>query len=72
MKKNIHLENLDCAACAAKIERALAGLEGVQSVSVNFMGQRMILEASETDFDRVLERVKKAAWKLERDLEFSA
>ena len=43
MKKIFKLENLDCANCAAKMERAIAKIEGVSAVSVNFMGQRLAI-----------------------------
>ena len=40
MKKVFKLEDLDCANCAAKMERAIAKIEGVNSVSVSFMMQK--------------------------------
>ncbi|HML46993.1 MAG TPA: heavy-metal-associated domain-containing protein [Clostridia bacterium] len=72
MKKTIRLENLDCAACAAKIEHAVSKLDGVSSVKVNFMGQKMVLEAAEERFAEVLESAKRAAMRVEPDLEFPA
>ena len=45
MKKTYRLENLDCAACAAKMEAAISKLDGVESVSVNFIMQKLTLEA---------------------------
>ena len=41
MRKVFKLQDLDCANCAAKMERAIAKLEGVEEVSVNFISQRM-------------------------------
>ena len=70
MKKIIKLENLDCANCAYKIENAIAKLDGVTEVKVNFMGQKMILEAPDDCFDTVLTEAKKTAKKIERDLQF--
>jgi len=70
MEKTIKLENLDCANCASKIENAIAKLDGVTEVKVNFMGQKMILEAPDDCFDTVLTEAKKTAQKIERDLEF--
>ena len=72
MKRTIRLENLDCAACAAKMEQALSKLDGVSGIKVNFMGQKMVLEAADDQFDKVLEDVKKAAKRFEPDLEFPA
>ncbi|MGI6404370.1 MAG: heavy-metal-associated domain-containing protein [Oscillospiraceae bacterium] len=70
MKKIIKLQDLDCANCAAKIERAIAKLDGVIDVKVNFLGQKMILEASDETFDDVLAAAQKAARKIESDLVF--
>ena len=36
MKKTIKLVDLDCAHCAAKIEKAVKKLDGVADASVNF------------------------------------
>lgn len=56
MKKIFKLEDLDCANCAAKMETAIAKVDGVESVSVNFFTQKLTLEAADGDFDEVLKR----------------
>ena len=48
MKAIIQLKGLDCAACAAELEDALARLDGVKSASVAFVNQKIRLEY-ETD-----------------------
>ena len=63
MKKSIKLEDLDCANCAAKLENAVADIDGVQRVTVSFMAQKMILEAPDDRFDDILKQVVKAAKK---------
>lgn len=70
MKKTFKLQDLDCANCAAKIESAIAKLDGVTDVKVNFMGQKMVLEASDERFEALLAEAKKAALKVEPDLVF--
>lgn len=70
MKKTIKLTDLDCANCASKIENAVAKMDGVVSVKVNFMAQKMILEVADERFDEVFVEVKKAAHKIEPDLVF--
>ena len=67
MKKVFQLEDLDCANCAAKMERAIAKIDGVDSVSISFMAQRMAIEADEGRFDEIMERVAKACKKVEPD-----
>ena len=44
MKKQFKLDEIDCANCARKLQDELAKLEGVKSVSVNFMTQKLTLE----------------------------
>ena len=67
MKKIFKLEDLDCANCAAKMETAIAKVDGVESVSVNFFAQKLTLETADGDFDEVLKKVVKTAKKVEPD-----
>lgn len=68
MKKIIKLRDLECASCASKIESSVGKLEGVTDVRVNFMSQKMTLEAPDDKFDAILAEVKKIAKKIEPDL----
>ena len=36
MKRTIKLRDLDCAHCAAKMEREIQRIDGVQSAQINF------------------------------------
>ena len=44
MKFVFKLEDLDCAHCAAKMEKEIAKLDGVQSISISFLAQKLTLE----------------------------
>ena len=70
MRKTIKLQDLDCANCAAKIENAISKMEHVNEVKVNFMSQKMILDAPDDQFESVLAAAKKAAKKIESGIEF--
>ena len=37
MEKAFRIDGIDCANCAAKIERALSKLSNVEKVNINFM-----------------------------------
>ena len=63
MKKTFKLEDLDCANCAAAMERGINALDGVNSATVNFMGMKLILDAQNEKFDEVLKAAKKVAAK---------
>ncbi len=67
MKKVYRLEDLDCANCAAKMERAVAKIDGVNEVSISFMGQRMSIDADEGRFEEIMDNVVKACKKIEPD-----
>ena len=67
MKKTFKLTDLDCAHCAAKMEEAIAKIDGVNSVSVNFMTQKMKLDASDERFDEILEEAIAICKKIEPD-----
>ncbi len=68
MKKVFQLEELDCANCAAKMERAAAKVSGVNEVKINFMSQKLTLDAEDERFEEVLNEVEKAMKKVEKDV----
>ena len=47
MKKTFKLDELGCANCGAKMEDAIKKIEGVVSAKVNFMAQKLTIEASD-------------------------
>ncbi len=49
MKKIISIVGLDCAACAAELEEELAKIEGVNTVSVSFVNQKITVECDGED-----------------------
>lgn len=67
MKKVYKMEDLDCANCAAKMERAISKIDGVTNASVNFMGQRLTVEAEESRFETIMDEVVKICRKVEPD-----
>lgn len=67
MKKKFKLIDLDCANCAAKMEEAIKKIAGVTDASVNFMMQKMTIEAPDEEFDRVVDEAVKVIAKVEPD-----
>ena len=67
MKKTFRLEELDCANCAAKMERKIKKLKGVDSVEISFMAQKMTIEAADEVFDEVVAEAAKLISKVEPD-----
>ncbi len=69
MKKSFKIE-VDCAACALKMEEAAKKTEGVKDASVNFMALKMNVEFEEgADVKSTMEKVLKSCRKVERDCE---
>ena len=54
MKKVLKIEGLDCAHCAASIENGIGKISGVINAKVNFLTEKMIIEANEADFERII------------------
>ena len=67
MKKVFRLEELDCANCAAEMERAIKKIAGVKSASVSYMRQSMTIEADDDVFDEIVRQAAKAIKKIEPD-----
>lgn len=64
MQKTYKLQDLDCANCAAKMERAIAKIKGVNEVSVSFIAQKMMLDIESED---IMEEVVRVIRKVEPD-----
>ena len=67
MRKVFKLEDLDCANCAAKMERAILKIEGVSFASVSFMTQKMTVDADDARFDEIMDEVVRVCAKVEPD-----
>ncbi len=68
MKKKFALQDLDCAACAAKMEDAIKRIDGVTDAAVSYITQKMTIEVSDgTDLDAVMDQVVKACKRVEPD-----
>ena len=69
MKKTYKIE-VDCANCANLMENAARKTSGVQTATVNFMTQKMIVEFAEgNEPTNVMQDVVKACKKVEPDCE---
>ena len=69
MQKKYSIE-VDCANCAAAVERKLAELDGIEKVSISYMAQKMIVDYAEgVDEKGKLKEMLKVARKIEPDFE---
>lgn len=67
MKKTFDMIDLDCANCAAKMEKNILKIDGVKSATVSFFAQKLVLEADDDRFDEILAEVQKAVKKVDAD-----
>lgn len=65
MKKSFRLEGLDCANCAAKIEKEIKALDGVTDVTVNAITTKMVLEAEDGKMEEIIKTAEKIVKKHE-------
>lgn len=72
MEKVYRLDGLDCANCAAKIERSVQQIKGVEQAQVDFMSTKLTIVAPEKDIERVSEEAKEIVNKLEPDVEVNS
>lgn len=68
MEKSYYLKGLDCANCAAKIERAVTKVKGVEKADVDFMSQKMSITCESEDLAAVEAQTYKLVGQLEPDV----
>lgn len=69
MKKRFNMIDLDCANCAAKMEAAIRKIPGVNDASVNFLAQKLVLDADDARFDEILKEAVAACKKVDGDVQ---
>jgi P-type Cu+ transporter len=64
-KVMLDIEGMTCAACAARIEKGLRRMEGVESATVNLATNSAVVEYKEgiTSVEAILEKIKKLGYK---------
>ncbi len=67
MKKTYKLQDLGCANCAAKMERALNDIDGVHEASIAFMTSKLRIDAEDEHFDNILDEAQIIISRIERD-----
>ncbi len=67
MKKKLKMDNIDCANCAREMEEEIRKIDGVISANINFMLQKLTLEAEDEKFDEIVDKAKKAIKKIDAD-----
>ena len=62
--------DIDCADCAAKLERKIAGIDGLEEVTLNFMNSTLLFTCDEDHEKEMCEKIKAVIAKEEPDAKF--
>lgn len=64
MERKFNVTGMSCAACSARVDKAVRGLEGVKEVNVNLLQNRMTVEFDENAVgdNEIIEAVVKAGY----------
>ena len=65
MKRTFKLDGLECANCAAKMERGIQKIDGVTNASVNFLTTKLVIEADEALMAAIIPHAEKIVKKIE-------
>lgn len=71
MTKTYKVRNLDCANCAAKMERAIGKIDGVKAAAVNFFAQKITVDVADDKLDDIACEIKRVCKKIEPDMEIA-
>ena len=68
MRKTYQLEDLECANCAAKMERDISAFPEVTKCTITFMTSRMSITVPDgTDLEAVLDKAQQVMRSYEKD-----
>lgn len=67
MKQAFRITGIDCANCAAKLERKLQKIDGVTAAALNFMTSKLIIEGADDKADAILAEIERIVRKEEPD-----
>lgn len=71
-KKVIYLEGLCCADCARKMEEQAGRIDGVKSAEINFVAQKLTIEAlDKKELPRIIREVSQVVLAIEPDVKIS-
>lgn len=69
MKRAYRLVGLDCANCAAKMEKKIKCIEGVNEVVVNFMTTKMTMDIDDNNTEDIIKKVEQAIKKIDDNVQ---
>jgi copper chaperone CopZ len=67
MKYKFKIKGLDCANCAAELERKIGKVEGITEATISFMSERLTIECDEENKEEIMKKVQKVIKREEPD-----
>ncbi len=67
MRKKFKMQDVDCANCAAEMERNIAKLDGVNEVTISFMHQKMTIDADDERFEEIIDKAQEIVSKVDKE-----
>ena len=67
MKTRFKIKGLDCANCAAELERAINKIDEINNASISFMTEKLEIEY-DAEKEEIIKKVKKIIKKEEPDV----
>lgn len=67
MKCVFKIKGIDCANCAAELERKIQKVEGVEKACISFITEKLVLEIGDNK-DEIMKKVQKVIKKEEPDV----
>lgn len=67
MKTRFKIKGLDCANCAAELERAINKIDDIKEASISFMTEKLEIEY-DAEKEEIIKKVKKVIKKEEPDV----
>ena len=67
MKVKFKIKGIDCANCAAELERAIQKIDDVTEAYLSYMTEKLVMEIEDDRKDEVLKNLKKVVKKEEPD-----
>ena len=68
MKVKFKIKGLDCANCAAELERKIEKIEGIERASISFITEKMELEFDENCKQDIMKKLSKVIKREEPDV----
>ncbi len=68
MRVKFKIEGLDCANCAAELEREIQKIDGIKEASLSFMSERLVIEIEEEHKEEIVEKLRKVVKREEPDV----